>query len=234
MHIIKQLRRKKNINQTQLADEIGVSLRTVQLYEKKGANIPIKNLSKIASFFDLTIAELYIQEVNESEATYAHRKPFTHHGNICYALEHGKYLVKAPLHLIENHKDYVSSLGPNSKNASYLEVGFILDFLEEGRYRAFEISGDSMNDQSIEAIPNKAIVLGFQMDKKLLVQKEGVKKGSWILVLKNRIICKQVTGIDSKSSMITCHNLNPSPEFQDFELNLEDILEAYQVVKKQF
>ncbi len=65
MYAIKQLRRKKNLSQSDLAKEIGVSLRTIQLYEKKNANIPIKNLTRIAAYFDLSIAELYLQEVNE-------------------------------------------------------------------------------------------------------------------------------------------------------------------------
>lgn len=234
MHTIKQLRRKKNISQTDLAKEIGVSLRTLQLYEKKNANIPIKNLGKIASFFGMTIAELYIHEVNESEETYLKRAPFTHFGNLCYPLEHGKYLIKAPLLLIEDQEDYSQRLGAKKETLPMATIGFVMDSLEEAHHKAFEITGNSMNDGSMEAIPNKAIVLG---------RKYGVNelKTDWdngahpimVLVCTDRIICKRVTGINIKTNSLECQNLNRSPEYQDFKLLLEEILETYLVVKKQ-
>ncbi|TAI47479.1 helix-turn-helix domain-containing protein [Flagellimonas allohymeniacidonis] len=235
MYIIKQLRRKKNISQTDLGKEIGVSLRTIQLYEKKDANIPIKNLSKIAAFFDMTIAELYMQEVNESEGTYAKQKPFSHFGNICYTLDHGKFLVRAPLYFLEDQKEYAEKLADNSQKDRKISAGFVVDSLEDGNHKAFEIAGDSMDDGSIEAIPNKAIVLGLKYNKNKLVRQEDIKKSdAWILVLKNRIICKSITGIDATKTKIQCHNLNTSPEYTDFEIALDDLQEIYLVIKRQF
>ncbi|MEP3570166.1 MAG: helix-turn-helix transcriptional regulator, partial [Flavobacteriaceae bacterium] len=110
MYAIKHLRRKKNLSQSDLAKEIGVSLRTIQLYEKKDANIPIKNLTKIASFFDLSIAELYLQEVSETRETYVRRQPFTKYGSVFYPMDHGKYLIMVPLILMEQQNTYIKSL----------------------------------------------------------------------------------------------------------------------------
>lgn len=235
MHIIKQLRRKKNISQTVLGKEIGVSLRTIQLYEKKDANIPIKNLSKIAAFFDMTIAELYMHELSDSEGTYAKPKPFSHFGNICYTLEHGKFLVRTPLYFLEDQKEYAEQLTGNSPKERKITAGFVVDSLEDGNYKAFEIAGDSMDDGSIGAIPNKAIVLALQYDKKKLMRPEEIKKNNaWILVLKNRIICKSITGMDPSKTKISCHNRNESPEYTDFEIDLNEVQEVYLVIKKQF
>ncbi|WP_318311165.1 helix-turn-helix domain-containing protein [Flagellimonas crocea] len=233
MYIIKQLRRKNNISQSKLGKEIGVSLRTIQLYERKDANIPIKNLTKIAEFFGLTIAELYMHEVNDMGEAYTKRQPFTKHGSVFYPLEYGKYLVMAPLVLVELHKKYIDSLKKNNFTNPF-QGGFVIDFLTEEPHKIFEISGDSMNDSSAGAIPNKSYVLGLEVKKESLTRNN---ENSWnlpyIIVCGDRIICKQLTGYNRQNKAVMCHNLNTSPEFQDFELPMEEILQVFKIVKKQ-
>jgi len=233
MYIIKQLRRKNNISQSQLGKEIGVSLRTIQLYERKDANIPIKNLTKIAEFFGLTIAELYMHEVNDMGEAYTRRQPFTKHGSVFYPLEHGKYLVMAPLVLVEWHQKYIKAL-QKDKLTNPFQGGFIIDFLTEEPHRIFEVSGDSMNDFSAASIPNKSYVLGLEIKKESLARnKESFWNESYVLVCTDRIICKRLTGYNKDKKTLLCHNLNTSPEFQDFELPLDDVLQVFRVVKKQ-
>jgi len=233
MYIIKQLRRKKNISQSELGKEIGVSLRTIQLYERKDANIPIKNLTKIAEYFGLTIAELYMHEVNDMGEAYTKKQPFTKHGSVFYPLDFGKYLVMAPLVLVEWQKKYVESLHKEGMQNPF-QSGFVIDFLTDEPHRVFEISGDSMNNTTSDAIPNKAFVLGLEIKKESFVRaNETFWDQPYVLVCADRIICKQLTGFNKQSKAIQCHNLNTSPEYQDFELPLNDVLQVFKVVKKQ-
>ncbi|MBW8245021.1 helix-turn-helix domain-containing protein [Muricauda oceani] len=233
MYIIKQLRRKNNLSQSQLGKEIGVSLRTIQLYERKDANIPIKNLTKIAEYFGLTIAELYMHEVNDMGEAYTKRQPFTKHGSVFYPLEYGKYLVMAPLVLVEWHQKYIRDIAKDIFSNPF-QGGFIIDFLTDEAHRIFEVSGDSMDDGTSEAIPNKAYVLGLEIKKESLTRNnETYWKQPYILVCSDRIICKQLTGFDRVHKSLLCHNLNTSPEFQDFELPLDEVLQVFKVVKKQ-
>lgn len=233
MYIIKQLRRKKNISQSKLGKEIGVSLRTIQLYERKNANIPIKNLTKIANFFDMTIAEMYLQEVNDMGESYTNKQPFTKHGSVFYPLDHGKYLVMAPLVLVEWHTKYIESFEKQNGRIPF-QSAFVIDFLAKEPHRIFEVSGDSMNDATMQAIPNKAFVLGLGLKKELFTKDDGTLwNKSYILVCKDRIICKQLTGYNKEKRALHCHNLNTSPEFQDFELPLDDVLQIFRIVKKQ-
>ncbi|WP_262510371.1 helix-turn-helix transcriptional regulator [Muricauda aurantiaca] len=235
MYAIKQLRRKKNMSQSDLAKEIGVSLRTIQLYEKRDANIPIKNLSRIAAYFDLSIAELYLQEVNESQASYSKRKPFTKRGSVFYPLDHGKFSVMLPLVLMEYQKDYIEFLTSDIKEEKIFQTGFIIDFIPEETLRAFEVKGDSMNDKSIEGIPNKAFVLGMELQKNMLSNAHStIWNKAYMLVCKDRIICKWLTGFNPEKNTVYCQNLNKSPEYQDFELALDDILKTFVIIKKQF
>lgn len=70
----------------------------------------------------------------------------------------------APLVLVEWHKKYIQSLKKNNLSNPF-QGGFIIDFLADEPHRIFEVSGDSMNDSSLEAIPNKAYVLGLEIKK---------------------------------------------------------------------
>ena len=234
MYILKQLRRKKNISQTDLAHEIGVSLRTIQLYERKNANIPIKNLTKIADYFEMTIAELYLHEVNDFGEGYIRKQPFTKHGSVFYPLDHGKYLIMAPLVLMEDYDGYIGKLKKKDTGKNPFQAGFVIDYLEDRTYIAFEITGDSMDDHSLDAVPNKAIVLGLDLNKSMLAKGDNAPWNKpYLLVCNDRIICKQLTGFDKGKRTVHCHNLNTSPEYQDFELPLDDILQVFRIVKKQ-
>lgn len=230
MFILKQLRRKKNISQTDLAKEIGVSLRTIQLYEKREANIPIKNLNKIAAFFDLSIAELYLYEVNEEELMYSKKRAFSRYGNIFYPLDYGKFLIMAPLLAVEQQKGFVANGADKDSLKDTFQIGFIVDFIEDGAYLAFEVSGDSMNDGTLESIPNKTIVLGLLVEAN---EMDAILHKIAIVVCKDRIICKRITGYNAQEKTIYCESLNKSPEYSNFEVQISDIIEVYHVVKKQ-
>lgn len=234
MFIIKQLRRKKDINQTNLADALGVSLRTIQLYEMKDANIPIKNLTKIAEYFDVSIAELYMYEVNENRGSYINEKVLSKNGNKIYSIGQEKNLIMAPLLFHEQHKEYIERYLDQVFLKELTQIGFIMEFLDERGYMAFEILGDSMDDGSIEAIPNKTIALGREIESHELVSAEkGIYKTSAVIVCKDRILCKKIMGYNKDNDSIVCHNLNGLPEYRDFELLLSDVLQVFKIVKKQ-
>lgn len=71
MIIIKELRKQRKVSQQNLADEIGVSLRTIQHYEKGDIDIPMKKLQKIARFFEVAIADMFKDyKANEAPPKY--------------------------------------------------------------------------------------------------------------------------------------------------------------------
>lgn len=233
MEIIKQLRRKNGLNQSDLASAIGVSLRTVQLYEKKDANIPIKNLNKIADFFEMSIGELYLNEINEVGAQYATKQPLVNGLSTGYRLDNGKVLLKVPLVLAKSGEEFVERYDDEGFVKKLLRVDFYIPVLEDAPYMAFEITGDAMDDGTSHSIPNGALALGRKMDKFKLDAKKKLTNKAFVIICSDRIICKSVTAILEDRKTIMCHNLNPSPEFKDFEIPLDDIKELYEVVRKQ-
>ncbi len=234
MLILKQLRKKKKISQTDLANAIGVSLRTIQLYEKKDANIPIKNLTKIAEYFGLSIAEMYMYEVNENEVVYLNTNMLSKKSNKVYDIEPGKYFIMAPLVSQNQYKQYIK----NHTDIDFLErlpkIGFIMNHVTSNKYVAFEIMGDSMDDGSIESIPNKAVVLGEQLEiNEKNLSEIKAPNSLKVMICKDRILCKKIVEYREKANAILCTNLNKSPEYQDFELPVTDMLQFFSIVKKQ-
>ncbi len=140
-----------------------------------------------------------------------------------------------PLVLMEYQKNYIEFLTGEIKEEKTFQTGFIIDFIPEETLTAFEVKGDSMNDRSIEGIPNKAFVLGMELQKNMLSNgHSSIWNKAYMLICKDRIICKWLTGFNAEKNTVYCHNLNNSPEYQNFELPLNDILKTFVIIKKQF
>ena len=234
MFILKQLRRKKNLNQTEFAKAIGVSLRTIQLYERKNANIPMKNLQKIAHFFNTDIAQLYAQEVNENDASYHRQNIKSRKGHSILKLAPGKYLLSVPLVTGLDEAGYISGYENETWVSGLAKISFVVDQVSVSTYMAFEITNNSMKGGEWGGIPQGTIVLGKRWSKKEFIKK--VKEGSdmyWILVGEHTVMCKKVTEYHKDSTSIGCHSLNNSPEFPDFEVPLDQIRQVFAIIKKQ-
>ncbi|WP_425235232.1 helix-turn-helix domain-containing protein [Ulvibacterium sp.] len=234
MFILKQLRRKKNINQTDLAKAIGVSLRTIQLYEKKDANIPIKNLTKIAQYFDVTIAELYSNE-NLNEKGAAYDTPETiEKGHTITKLAPGKYLISAPLVLTEQYGKFSKQYPKKVFVHTLPKTGFIVDRVSVAQYMAFEISNDSMDDGSLKGIPFKSIVLGKLIPhEKLQGHIQNNPESLSILVYKGNVMCKVIGDYNRRNKTVVCKSLKDSPEYTDFEIKIKEIEQLYTILGKQ-
>lgn len=109
-----------------------------------------------------------------------------------------------------------------------------MDSLDDEPHMAFEITGDSMYDGSIDSIPNKAIVLGVEVDiKEFTLENNGLLNKPYVLVCKDRIVCKQIKGYSVENETIQCGNLNQSPEYQDFDLATDNVLQPFRIAKRQ-
>ncbi len=234
MFILKQLRRKKNINQTDLAKAIGVSLRTIQIYEKKDANIPRKNLTKIAQYFDVSIAELYSHEsVNETGAAYDTTSKLEK-GHTIIKLAPGKYLVSVPLVMTEQYGIFSKQYAKKGFVHALPRISFVVDRVSVSHYMAFEVSNNSMDNGSLKSIPFKSIVLG----KLILLDKlqghiQSNPDCASILVYKGNVMCKVIGDYDKRNKTVICKSLNDSPEYSNFRVKIEEIEQFYTILGKQ-
>ncbi|MEO1009795.1 MAG: helix-turn-helix transcriptional regulator [Bacteroidota bacterium] len=234
MLILKQLRSKKKINQKDFARAIGVSLRTVQLYERKEANIPIKNLIKIAQYFEVSIAELYALEgVQENEAVYQVDDNSQKEYSIT-KLAPGKYLVSAPLILGEQYNTFCRHYTQKNYLTKLPKTSFVIDQVSVGAYMTFEVVNSGMDDGSKAGIPVKSIVLGkgvstSKMEK--IVNQTG--KAAFVIEYQGNLMCKELAHYNRQRRTILCKSRNRSPEYGDFEAKIDDLGLLYLVIGKQ-
>lgn len=109
-------------------------------------------------------------------------------------------------------------------------IPVIVDKTYKGKYRVFEVEGDSMDNGTRNAICDGDKILCREVKRELWASKLHIKDWYFVICMKNDgITVKQITSHEVESGIIICHPLNPM--FDDFEVNLEDVAELYNVIK---
>lgn len=98
-----------------------------------------------------------------------------------------------------------------------------------GNYIAFEVRGDSMDDDSRRGICGGDIVLGCELKKDYWVDNLFIPKVFIIVHRESGIIIKEIISKDNETGMITCHSWNPSPEYRDFTIHFKDIQQMFYI-----
>lgn len=109
----------------------------------------------------------------------------------------------------------------------------IVDKYHKGTYRAFEVVGDSMDDNTKESIPDGCIVTAREIQHHLWSSKFHTHRfKDYVIVHKKYgIITKRITNHDTNTGIITCHSLNPDKvNYADFEIHLDDVKQMFNVV----
>lgn len=153
--------------------------------------------------------------------------------NYFSALPNGQYVMTMPLAevkiqagLLDHFQDvdYIKGLEQHS---------IIVDKPLKGRYLAFRVSGDSMDDNSKDAIPAGYIVSTRELQQHHWRSKLRFKDYRFWVIYTSQArmpLLKEIVGHDTESGIITCHSLNDSPEYNDFDLSLNDVQALFYVV----
>lgn len=231
----KELRESLNMSQSELAVALDVTRVTISRWENS-EKIPTAQEKAVKLMYNNdTIIDTSIP-VRESKEVYK-----TKSGNIIDELPNGKYLLTVPLLGHKAHATYISEYTDADYIDDLTKVSFIVDRVPRGKYMAFEIINDSMNDATLttpasrSAILSGDIVLGRELGKQHWKSKLNTNGYPfWIIVHKDTILCKEIVNHDLQNGTITCHSLNTSPEYKkDFDLNLDDCLQLFNIIKKQ-
>ena len=150
--------------------------------------------------------------------------------------------IQQNAHVVEN-LDYMSVPVVHIKArcgylAGYEDAGYIdtlptmpviVDRTYHGKYMIFEAEGDSMDDGTRSSICDGDKLLCREVRRDLWLPKLHIH--DWYFVIVHRtegIAIKQITNQDENGN-ITCHSLNNM--FNDYTVNLDDVLEIYNVIK---
>ena len=152
-----------------------------------------------------------------------------------FELSENKYRMRVPLVPFNAYARYISEVsGPMQQDREqWDEVEFIVDKIGHGNYMSFEVKGDSMDDDSKRSFSHGDLVLARELDK--VHWKDRIRYDQypyWVIVLSNTILCKEIIDHNVETGDITCHSLNPSPEYTDFTVNLGQVYRLFNIVQK--
>lgn len=138
--------------------------------------------------------------------------------------------VYVPMVPVRAKAGYLIGFGDTEYIETLPTIPVMTDRTFHGRYRCFEVEGDSMDDGSRDALCDKDVVLAREIKKELWNYKLHYKAWDFVIVHKDGILIKSIVGHDVERGIITCHSKNPFYG-EDFDLELNDVYELYNVIK---
>lgn len=149
--------------------------------------------------------------------------------NTAHAIESTGFM-NVPLIHVRAQCGYLNGYEDTNYIESLPTLPVIVDRTYHGQYRLFEAEGDSMDDNTRNAICDGDIVLGREVQRPLWRYKLHIN--DWYFIIVHRtdgITIKKITEHDVEHGIITCHPLNEM--FKDFKICLDEVAELYNVIK---
>jgi len=110
------------------------------------------------------------------------------------------------------------------------KIPVITDKTFKGKYRVFEVSGDSMDNGMRDSFADKDLILCREVMPEYWKSKLHIRDWYFVIVCKNDgIFVKKIIDHDVEKGLITCHSLNQM--YEDFVIDLRDVAELYNVIK---
>ncbi|MFP9114904.1 helix-turn-helix domain-containing protein [Flavobacterium sp. RHBU_3] len=227
---IKQRREALGITQKELGDLIGASRETIINYEK-GKPIP-KSKSEILNKVLSGDAVADKRVVDAEEVRFAH--PFENkNGNRFMTLGNGKLFMLMPLLEFNVQAGFLDNYQDTDFLMDLSQHGIMVEKQAYGRYVAFRVNGDSMDDGSSHAISRNSIVSTRELQRQHWVNKLRYRDFPYWVIYTTQSklpLLKEIIEHNTEEGYITCHSLNDSPEFTDFRLYMNDIQALFYVI----
>lgn len=177
----------------------------------------------------------YNNEVEDLEVKEPYELQYTENknSNSFMLLPSGQYLMTMPLAefkiqagFLDHYQDieYLNGLSQHS---------IIVDKPLKGRYVAFRVKGDSMDNGTSDAILHNYIVTTRELQRQHWNSPLRYNDFRfWVIYTTQSAypLLKEITGHDVEKGVIKCHSLNDAPEYTDFELSLNDVQALFYVV----
>ena len=108
---------------------------------------------------------------------------------------------------------------------------YAVDRKANGRYISFDIRGDSMDNGMRRSLQDGDKVLVRELEHDNWRTLRTGDHRFWVLVFGSSVLIKEISSFDPATGIITCHSLNPSPEYHDFDVPLDTVRHLYYVIK---
>ena len=228
--MLEEIRFRDKLNQQQVAERVHVS--SQHLSDVKNGRFPLSDDLRDRFYEEFTYLRAEERNVTPMRKSELEEYTTTKAGLKFYTREDGQLLMKVPIVPI-------SALGsPADEYQQILEdfdgelVTIEVNEVHHGSYIAFRIEGDSMDDGTWNGFRKGDTVVVRELSRDKWLPKLHIKDWPfWVVVFGNNVRIKQIISQDETTGAITLHSLNPSPEYTDFTLRLDDISRLFNVVQ---
>lgn len=222
------IKKIKNMNQLELAKVFDVTRQTMSRWEKgKGGPSPAE--------YEFGLKKLNLTEddiVNYGRNVTLHESPARY-----------KPLKKREVGEIEGQNFKQVPVVTQSAQSAYARGCTDPDYIEslptypmpidryyQGKYRIFEVDGDSMDNGLKGSISHGEKLFCREVTREHWYTKLNIRDWLFVIVtINDGIVVKQITHHDAGRGIITCHSYNSL--YPDFILRLETVAEIYNVVE---
>lgn len=150
-------------------------------------------------------------------------------------LEENDYqIMMIPLVNKYAYAGYQAGFGDDEYIESLPRVPMMVNKEHKGKYFAFEVKGDSMDNGLAGSYQEGMILHARELPKPHWKDKLHIHKWkNWVIITKNDgILFKQIIKHDRETGIVMLHSLNE--EYKDFEMNLENVAQLLNVVGGNF
>lgn len=243
-----KIRKTLKMSQKDFGSALGYNQSSISEMEKGTKNISKAILFPLSSIFNIDIDWLrtgdgeMFKPVSPDVYTPKHENAkdlgeITHPSDVSDTpfidLKDGKYLMIMPLIGQYAYAGYLAGWSDTEFIEELPKHSIIVDKYHRGQYRAFEVVGDSMDNNSKESIPDGCIVTGRHIGRDLWKSKFHTHRYSdYVIVSKTEgIIVKRIVKHDVPNGIVTLASLNPDKiSYPDFEMNLDDVSQIFNIV----
>jgi len=215
---IRFLRKKAGYTQAQLAEQLDIKRSLVGAYEEGRAEPKLSTLVNIARLFDISLDELITQDLADPTSR-----------NVKQPAQAGGKLRVLAITVDDQEKENIE-LVPYKASAGYLNGYSDPEFIEDlprfqlpmlgnqGTFRAFEISGDSMLP-----IASGTVIVG-----RFIEDWSTIKDGTPCIIVsqKEGVVFKRIYNKIQEAATLRLHSDNPV--YSPYELHVEDVLEIWE------
>lgn len=155
------------------------------------------------------------------------------HGNKFASLPNGEYLMSMPCVEVEAQAGLLDSYSDVEYLSEMNQYAMIVDKVHLGRYVAFRVEGDSMDDGTVKSIPKGCKIATRELNREHWCNKLHIKEYPYWVIYTSRNskpLVKEIISHDVDKGEIICHSLNDSPQYSDFTLNMNEINALFYVV----
>ena len=143
-------------------------------------------------------------------------------GELYISVPHVPYAARAEFPNLADSLEPLSEWGRET---------YKVDKKATGLYLSFDIRGDSMDNGLRECLQDGDKVLARELERDHWRTLRTGDHRFWVLVFGSSVLIKEIIHQDTVRGTVTCHSLNPSPEYHDFDVNLDEVRHLYYVVK---